>query len=229
MYLYNGGVAVSLVGLCYGAEVAYRLTIAWINRFGCLRRVFLQDNSLQDQKEDDEYLNTEKIMKLKSTSIINSLIFSEIVPHLTRDGNENYLFLVEYMNQASIVWSPVITGLSLSWIFLLAYLFAMKEKISPAFFLQASIAFFVNFFIFTVYPIVAMAHANSFTKHLHMLFVQASPDDFQVIGGKEKWKEFISSVPAVWTIFGLEITWQRLFAVFSTLLTIMFAFGLTFL
>jgi hypothetical protein len=132
------------------------------------------------------------------------------------------------MNQASIVWSSVITGLSLSWIFLLAYLFAMKEKISPAFFLQASIAFFVNFFIFTVYPIVAMAHANSFTKHLDMLFVQASPDDFQVIGGKEKWKEFISSVPAVWTIFGLNITWQRLFAAFSSLLTIIFAFGLTF-
>ena len=44
--LFYGSVVVCLVGLCYGAEIAYWMTDSWIRRFSSLRRVA--------SKEDDE-------------------------------------------------------------------------------------------------------------------------------------------------------------------------------
>lgn len=37
-------------------------------------------------------------------------------------------------------------------------------------------------------------------------------DDFEAIGGVERWKTYIADSPLVWTIFGLWVTWERLIA-----------------
>jgi len=37
-------------------------------------------------------------------------------------------------------------------------------------------------------------------------------DDFEAIGGVERWRTYITDSPLVWTVFGLWVTWDRLIA-----------------
>jgi len=37
-------------------------------------------------------------------------------------------------------------------------------------------------------------------------------DDFEAIGGVERWRTYIIDSPLVWTVFGFWVTWDRLIA-----------------
>jgi len=51
-------------------------------------------------------------------------------------------------------------------------------------------------------------------------------DDFEAIGGVERWKTYIADSPLVWTIFGLWVTWERLIATaYSTLFVVPSSIG----
>jgi hypothetical protein len=43
-YIFAGSILVSLVGLAYGGEIAYRLADCWLQKYGCLRRVSQLDS-----------------------------------------------------------------------------------------------------------------------------------------------------------------------------------------
>jgi hypothetical protein len=152
------------------------------------------------------------------------------------------------MNQASIVWTPVIVGLFLISIFFAAgavFLFFLEDDSNQSAssnilssvnqlsdnlpFIELIATISVRFLVFTVYPTVALAHANSFIEPMLKLFAMAAPDDFEVLGGKDKWQDFVSSVPAAWTVCGIWITWQKLYAmlstVFSAVLTAIFTYA----
>ena len=41
-------------------------------------------------------------------------------------------------------------------------------------------------------------------------FLVAAPEDFSVLGGRDSWLQYLEKVPAIWTIYGVLITWDRL-------------------
>ena len=38
----------------------------------------------------------------------------------------------------------------------------------------------------------------------------AAPEDFSVLGGRDVWLDYLSKVPAIWTIYGFWVTWDRI-------------------
>ncbi len=147
-----------------------------------------------------------------------------IVPSISRDAYEHYLFLREYMNQAGKLWSPALCGLLVYLLYLLsAYIYYMA--VFTAFFLQRGILVKVLMFLLTrtailfVYPVASIAHANSCIFLLQEAFLVSSPEDYEILGGRDKWIAFLTAVPAAWSVCGLWVTWDRLFAIFWTLVT----------
>lgn len=46
-------------------------------------------------------------------------------------------------------------------------------------------------------------------------------------GGRNKWLEFVNAVPAAWTLFGVWITWSKMFAVLSAFFTFFITLAVT--
>ena len=46
-------------------------------------------------------------------------------------------------------------------------------------------------------------------------------------GGRNKWLEFVNAVPAAWTLFGVWITWSKMFAVLSAFFTFIVTVAVT--
>lgn len=59
------------------------------------------------------------------------------------------------------------------------------------------------------YPIFCLCHANKYIYELQNTFQTSSPEDFAMIGGSDRWEDFMTRTPAAWTYYGLWITWDR--------------------
>ena len=46
-------------------------------------------------------------------------------------------------------------------------------------------------------------------------------------GGRNKWLDFVNAVPAAWTLFGVWITWSKMFAVLSAFFTFLITLAVT--
>eukprot|EP01036_Dinobryon_divergens_P028928 gene28928-37950_t len=220
-FLFYGSVVVCLVGLCYGAEIAYWMTDSWIRRFSSLRRVAA--------KEDEE----EKISIFidNESNEPETLALSEINQLLSRDATEHYLFIVEYMRKAGVIWSPVlavmyfislvcmILSATMTLIFFYAY---QTEDVAQFLFYLIG-----QGILYAIFPTISLAHANSFINPLVNTFSAAAEEDFQMIGGRNKWLEFVNAVPAAWTLFGVWITWSKMFAVLSAFFTFFITLAVT--
>ena len=68
----------------------------------------------------------------------------------------------------------------------------------------------IRVFVLVIYPIISLAHANAYVYALREQFLVAAPDDFSVIGGRDIWLDYLERVPAIWTVYGLWVTWDRL-------------------
>ena len=64
--------------------------------------------------------------------------------------------------------------------------------------------------ILTIYPVVSIARANAYVYALQEQFLVAAPEDFSVLGGRDSWLDYLEKVPAMWTLYGVIITWDRL-------------------
>ena len=53
------------------------------------------------------------------------------------------------------------------------------------------------------------------------------PYIYVMIGGRNKWLEFVNAVPAAWTLFGVWITWSKMFAVLSAFFTFVVTVAVT--
>ena len=85
----------------------------------------------------------------------------------------------------------------------------------------------VRVFIFCLYPVMSIEHANAYLYALRDTFLIAAPGDYTVLGGRDKWAEFLDEVPAVWTLYGLWVTWDKLFGVLWAVITTGVAVGVT--
>jgi len=161
-----------------------------------------------------------------------SLTPSEILPYLPRDAYEHYLFVREFMCTGSRSWSPIIIALT----FLCTYFVALF--VSGAVLLGSQLSAMGWFYyiswvsvrvsLLIIYPVVSLAYANSYVYALQEQFLVAAPEDFAALGGRDAWLEYLEKVPAVWTIYGLVINWDRLSGLMWTLMAALGAAVISF-
>lgn len=139
---------------------------------------------------------------------------SEALILVQRDAYESYLFLREYMSTASKVWSfTILNFIFLAVFFCTLFLLgavANGKRASALLWAYYSIYTAVRVFLLTMYPITALAHANSYVYALQEQFLVSAPEDFAILGGRDCWLEFLEKVPAMWTVYGLAVSWDRL-------------------
>jgi hypothetical protein len=231
--IFGVSVMISLVGLAYGADIAYRLAEVWSIKFGSLRRVnekldrcFIANNFsiesfeskiIEDEIEAEQYESRIGILTSVTKERINGKeSHVEICETICRDATEQYLFMCELLNIAGNIWSPVLTGLIVIVIYLCVndiavIVILIKLDTFPIYgIIQISMYVFVRVLILLVFPVIAIAFANSYLLELNNLFETAAAEDFPTIGGRDRWVDFLNKYPAVWTYYGLYITPERL-------------------
>ena len=143
--------------------------------------------------------------------------FSDILVYLPRDAYEHYLFVREFMSTGSRSWSPIIIALIFLCIVICgAVLFG--TQLATLGWVYYIVWVCVHVYLLMIYPIVSLAYANTCVYALQEQFLVAAPEDFAALGGRDAWLEYLEKVPAMWTIYGLVITWDRLSGLLWTLL-----------
>ena len=259
LYVTSGAVVTSLVALAYGGEIAYRLAAAWMDKFSCLRRVELPEMndekqsllpiqstdtdsfrlggpSLIDPSQEVESIRVDPRAPDRFGQVlskVNKVVFPrDTMSLIQRDAQENYLFIREFMNRSGELWSPAMVGLAVFAMFMLfVYIIFTAASTNVSAFALASVVLTVStrMLILVIYPISSICHANSYLFVLKEAFLVSAPDDFMVIGGRESWLAFLQDVPAIWTLYGLWLTWERLFALMWSILVSVGATAFTFL
>lgn len=250
-YIYAAAIMISLAGLAYGGEIAFRLADGWLQKYGCLRRVSTLDSCFVDRDLITRHLGGQVASSSKlraeigqefrvangfqtgamaaSTQLSESdsekrtvieKSSQEISDLILRDATEQYLFIREAMTTAGRIWSPVITGLMFLALYICladAYIiFWASSKshhftnIKPLLYLQLIIFVTIRVSFLVFYPILSIAFANSYLLKLSDVFRVAGQEDYAVIGGRDRWLDFLQNFPAVWTYYGVYITPERL-------------------
>jgi hypothetical protein len=68
----------------------------------------------------------------------------------------------------------------------------------------------IRIVLLIVYPVTSLAHASVYVYALEEQFLVAAPEDFPVIGGRDSWLDYLQKVPAMWMIYGIAVSWDRL-------------------
>ena len=172
--------------LVYGSGVACGLTFSWIVRYSALRRVTIDKTACID----GEFKPTQLAKLVK------------------RDAFERYLFIQHVMKYASKLW-----GFSLSLFFALSLLamiyaygtvlwyYSNEGYVSIMAVLIGATAFVVFGFI-----LLTLMYANSAVDLVLDGILNSSKDDYEFIGNRGDWIEFINQAPCYWYIFGFAIT-----------------------
>lgn len=133
---------------------------------------------------------------------------------LRRDATEHYFFIKHVLAQAGKIWSPALTGMMVLDIYIVAsylsFLLIFGKALSRLVLIQLGIYMAVRTIILVIYPIASICHANSVLYEIQECFQNSSPEDFSVIGGRDRWMKFIELCPIVWTYFGIWVTWGKL-------------------
>jgi hypothetical protein len=168
-------------------------------------------------------------MHQRSTSVARSSVSMEARPprkgelavtvhgaleYVQRDAFESYLFLREFMSTASKAWSFTILLFAFLAVFFI-FSFLLGSIANAKFITDVEWAYYtiwtsIRVASLIVYPITSLAHANVCVYALEEQFLVAAPEDFAVIGGRDSWLDYIQKVPAMWMIYGVAISWDRL-------------------
>ena len=139
---------------------------------------------------------------------------------IVKDATEQYLFLREIMAAADRIWSPALTALFLfaAYISVQYSAFAVIYALDNNIFLVIQIIIFIliRISVLVLYPIISISHANAYIYKLKACFLISAPTDYELLDGRSRWKELMEQTPAVWTYYGLWITWERLYGLLST-------------
>jgi len=168
-----------------------------------------------DGKTRKQFIKEYNDMKAVSITPVES------TSYLQRDAFEHYLFLNKFMSIASRSWSPLIISFYFLYVFL-CFLFVygaveyinLISNIELAYYM---IYMAIRTYIMVIYPIAAIAGANTLTYAMKEQFLVAAPEDFGVLGGRDTWLSYIDNVPVYWTLYGLAVTWDRLTALVWTI------------
>ena len=67
--------------------------------------------------------------------------------------------------------------------------------------------------ILIAFPDVSIAHANYSADLLNSKVILSASGDFELLGGRNKWVEYIESSPAYWSILNIPITCKCCFSI----------------
>jgi hypothetical protein len=245
-YLFACSCIVGLVGLSYGAEIAHQMARLWIKRFDGLRRLNVElDVSEENCEKQTNHKGNESVKENTSVdSSSDSNVESDLRLHLDRpeevqellllikqDSFENFLFMREFMSEASHLWSISFTSLALFALYLviLASYRLSDQSNLPSYDVAAVVIYCITrTLILVILPIHSITHANAYMLKLQDMFCNCSPKDFSLIGGRDLWLGFLSSAPPLWSIYGVYITYERLIGLLSTSVVAIAAFLISF-
>lgn len=70
-----------------------------------------------------------------------------------------------------------------------------------------------------LFPIYCLAYANAAIDTIKLSFqLQCTPTNYEIIGGRDQWINYLSQSPAHWTVFGFAITWNVLYSVIGSII-----------
>ena len=196
---------VAVIGMLYGALILHELATCWVERYSGLRKY--NSKVIEENTEND-------------TLVIDGLTTcsrSLTVHRIERDAYEHYLFIQEFVTQNSNNWSP----------FLLLLIFVSGGFVSFCLYFILTVKnvtllswiWICVICIFTIlFPIYCMAYANNAMNTIVTCFRTGStPADYDILGGRDVWMNYVNEEPAYWRLFGVAITWGVLYSTIGTL------------
>jgi hypothetical protein len=166
------------------------------------------------------------------SEILVPVLMPELMDYMQRDAYEHYLFIREFMHIGSRAWSPIIltlTFLDTFYVSLFIYIAVTSgTQIAVIDWIYFACWIAIRVWLLTIYPIVSLAHANAYVYVLQEQFLVAAPEDFSVLGGRDSWLQYLEKVPAIWTVYGFLVTWDRLTGVLWTALAALGAVAITY-
>jgi hypothetical protein len=233
-YIFMCAVLLSLIGLQFGSEVGRALVDSWISRFGMLRRVEPQSEHYHESGIETGDADSAGPTRVPSAAVVLSALHShgsqpsatqaglrvefsipasDVLTYVHRDAYEHYLFIREFMSNGSRAWSPIIITLAFLcsfYVLLFCYGAATAATdLTTLDWIYYSLWIVIRVLVLMVYPVVSLARANDHVSALQELFLVAAPEDFEVIGGRDRWLTYLEKVPAMWTVYGLWVTWEK--------------------
>ena len=178
------GVISVFAGIINAAITCHTLISSWFRRYSSVRKIRLQDWKRASSHHQNDFI-------------------SEAFIHLKHDAYERYLFICEIMEKMSDVWSSLLTAILIVAGMLVIYYYTMI-LIYPLSLTYISAE--VLCLIIWAMPVAALAYSNSAMSKLEKSLINSAPMDFDLIGGRADWVDYVKQTPALWCIFGFAIT-----------------------
>jgi len=179
---------------------------------------FAQDDDDDDDSStsSDEGLNKARLLPLTEEDKEKHIELEQLfllTPFIQRDAYERYLLIHHFVHEISIQWSTFLfMGVFLSLASTgITYYFII---IAPTFVWQYWFALAAEA-LFIIYPVACLGYANEHVDNILRNFNSTSPDDYEILGSREKWKDFTAQSPLYWTVMGVPITKNVLTAYIS--------------
>ena len=197
------GVIICILGLRYGGIIIHAMATSWVQRYAPVRKCRLGQAG--------------EVIGVDASTSVSA---AELVRRLRTDAHEHYLFLHEYVAQVSELWSTFMLSLSVATLVLVLYALVNTVFLGNALIRSTLIVFVFLLVSVSVFAIYCFAYANSAVRTIeHALKHRSSADDYEIIGGRDVWMEYLGASPAYWTIHGFAITWSSLYVFGSSVIT----------
>lgn len=160
-----------------------------------------------DSTESDGLLNKAHLLPLSDADREKHVELEQLfllTPFIQRDAYERYLLIYHFVKEISAQWS--------SFLFMCIFLSLASTGITYYFVIKADhfvwqywFALFVEA-LFIIYPLACLGYANKHVDNILRNFNATCPDDYEILGPREKWTEFTATSPLYWTILGVPVT-----------------------
>lgn len=145
---------------------------------------------------------------------------SMMIRSIEIDAYENYLFIQEFVRQVSNIWQGVIIVLCSAGLLTAGYCigyflyFLSVGEVSLIFLIPTPLFLWVGLF-----PVYCLAYANAAIDTIRSSFQkQCTPTNYEIIGGRNQWLEYLGQSPAYWTVFGYAVTWNVLYSLIGSII-----------
>ena len=216
--------SLSMAGMWYGAMLMRSLCDCWVNRYSGLR---LYSSAEDEFNYDDECV----VLQCASAGRADAGRDADttyplrlLKQRIQRDAYEHYLFIQQFVGQASALFSPLLLVIELTFLAFIAIvvysLFTIVGNYQNPNLMFVWVWLLVWCAVMCLFPIYTMASANESVQKISACFKRSStPADFEVLGGREEWATYLADTPAYWTIFGVPITVAVLYSMVGTFIT----------
>lgn len=175
-----------------------------------------RNNGYHSDSDSDEGLSKARLLPLTEEDKEKHIELEQLfllAPFIQRDAYERYLLINNFVKEISKQWS----GFLFMGIFLslastgITYYFIIA---APNIVWQYWFALFIEA-LFIIYPVACLGYANKHVDNILRNFNSTSPDDYEILGSRDKWAAFTAESPLYWTILGVPVTKNVLTAYIS--------------